>query len=125
MTNHTMCFTIAGLPIHVQSTLDLDTLGLRGRFGSFVSAGDGDVPPVSLRWRDGDPDTVPRGELVHDPGSIWRAFRRPDGQDGHVIQIAYPQPDGGITGHAVLTVNRTWDEIEVVEQRREVAGRVS
>jgi hypothetical protein len=119
MTSDTMCFTIAGIPIQVHSTLDLDTLGLRGRFGPFASTGEGDLPPVSLRWRDGDPDSVPRGELVHDPGSIWRAFRRPDGLDGHVIRIAYPRSDGGITGHAVLTVNRTWDEIEAVERRRE------
>lgn len=115
-THNLLTFAIAGLTFQVESPLDVDALGLRGRFGPFLGDIVGDDPVVRLRWREGDPSAVARGPLVHDPGSIWRAYRRADGRDGHVVEVAYPGHRSTDPTRAAMTVNDTWDDIEVVEQ---------
>lgn len=109
-------FTVAGMPFELSSASDLATLRLQTRFSLFAGGTHADFAPVQLHWREGDPETVARGALVHDPGSIWRTFRRADGQEGYVVHIGYPLASDGKLRQAAVVTNATWEEIEIIEQ---------
>lgn len=105
--------SIAGIPFRLDCDRPLETLGLRGRFGPFAVA-PMDGPGLTLTWQAGDPAAVPVGELLFDPGSIWRVYRRADGAAGWAVRIGYPSPDTAL--RATLVTDADWSTVTMVER---------
>jgi hypothetical protein len=111
---HNIPITIADILIEVTSPLSAVELGIEKRLGPFFGAPRDPIARVSLRWAESDGAPSPRGELVYDPGSIWRMYRA--GQD---FYAAITYEDGGRTAQAqgVLRANAAWDNLTLTEQR--------
>lgn len=116
---HEIPFTIADILIHLKSPLSAVELGIEGRLGPFFGVPDNDpVARVELRWEEGDGPPSPRGEMIYDPGSIWRMYR-----DGEVYYAAMEYPRGSdedepVTVQALIKANSSWDDLTLTEQRR-------
>lgn len=105
------CFaiTIADILLQVQSPLSTTELGIEQRLGPFFGAPDNPVARVSLCWEDSNGAPSQCGELIYDPGSLWRMYRA--GEE-YYAAISYP---GGMQG--VLRANAAWDDLTLTEQR--------
>jgi hypothetical protein len=101
--------TIAGILLQVQSRLSAAEMGIEQRLGPFWGAPDHPVARVSLLWKESDNPPTPYGELIYDPGSIWKMYR--EGQD-YYAAIGY---HGEVRG--VLRANAAWDDLRLTEQR--------
>jgi hypothetical protein len=106
---HNIPISIANILIELTSPLSAAELGIEQRLGPFVGAPDNPVARVSLRWEESDGVPCPCGELVYDPGSIWRMYRA---REEYYAAINYP---GGAPG--VLRANAAWDDLTLTEQR--------
>jgi hypothetical protein len=71
--------TIANILIQLTSPLSAAELGIEGRLGPFFGVVDNPITRVSLRWEESASPPSPRGDLIYDPGSIWKMYRA--GQD--------------------------------------------
>ncbi len=107
---------IAGVALEVHSPLTLEEMGLAARLGPFT---DPVAPPAVrtvVRWQEGDPDDVEHGELLFDPGEIWRIHRSPDGR-AFTVSVAYPGPED-LGAKAAFSTTSSWDEVLLTEERR-------
>jgi hypothetical protein len=102
-------FTIADIQIDVKGRLTPAEMGIEERYGPFMGAPEDPVGRINLRWEETDSQPLPSGELIYDPGSIWRMYR--DG-DEYCAAISYP---GGWDG--VLRANASWDDLTLTEHR--------
>ena len=100
---------IADLLIHLESPLSVAELGMERRFGPFLDGLANPSARLSLRWEESKSPPAPCGDLIYDPGSIFRIYRA-----GQVFcaDIRYP----GL-GPAVLRANALWDDLTLTEQR--------
>lgn len=105
---------IAEILIEVQSPLSADELGITERLGPFFGTPDNPLARVSLRWQESDSAPAPCGELIYDPGSIWKMYRD---DDQFYAEMTYADDDGKPQTHSVLRANATWDDLTLTEQR--------
>lgn len=111
---HSIPITIADILIDLQSPLSPGDLGIEARLGDFFGAPKNPITTASLRWEESDHSPRPRGELIYDPGSIWRMYRA----DGYYYAaIGYPYKNRPVSVQAVLKANSAWDELTLTEQR--------
>jgi len=69
---------------------------------------------VSLQWQESNSAPTPCGELIYDPGSIWKMYR----DDGHFYAaMAYPFDDSKGQTQGVLRADANWDNLVLIEQR--------
>ena len=108
---HNIPITIAGILIEVTSPLSAAELGIEGLLGPFLALDEPEKPQdrVALRWEESENMPAPCGELIFDPGSLWRIYRA-----GKEYYAAICYPDGR---QCVLRANATWDEVTLTEQR--------
>ena len=113
---HRIPVSIAGILINVHSPLDAAELGIEARLGPFITAGEQDnqIARVDLQWRESDRPPSAPGELIYDPGSIWRMYR--DGTD-YCAELTYHGDGDGAQTHGVLRSNPAWDQVTLTEQR--------
>lgn len=114
---HEIPITIAEILIDLQSPLSAVELGIEYRLGDFFEAAQNPIATVSLRWEESDDPPSFRGELLYDPGSIWRVYR--DGQD-YFAALGYPhgpREDEPASVQAVLKANASWDDLTLMEHR--------
>jgi hypothetical protein len=112
---HNIPITIADILIQVQSPLSASELGIEARLGDFFGAAETPVAKVSLRWEESDVSPCPQGDLIYDPGSIWRMYRT---LDEYYAAIGYPEVNGSAGVQAVLKANPLWDDLTLTEHRR-------
>jgi len=111
---HDIPITIADILIQVQSPLSAAELGIRERLGDFFGAPENPIATVSLRWEESDGPPSPRGELIYDPGSIWRMYKA---GDEYYASIGYPSENGSAGVQAALRANSTWNNLTLTEDR--------
>ncbi len=114
---HNIPITIANILIELQSPISAAELGIEKRLGDFLEATQNPIGTVSLCWEASDGPPPFRGELLYDPGSIWRVYR--DGQDFFAV-VGYPhgpREDEPASVQAVLKANASWDKLRLTEHR--------
>lgn len=106
--------TIAGILIEVHSPLSAAGLGIENRMGAFFTGTDNPVARVSLRWEESTGSPSPRGELIYNPGSVWRMYR-----SGDMVYAAINYLDDGTDANtiSVLRANSSWDDLTLTERR--------
>jgi hypothetical protein len=114
--NFKFMITIADILIEVQSPLSAADLGIEGRLGPFRAAGAPETPlaRVALRWEESANPPTPLGDLIYDPGSIWKMYRA-----GDQFHAAMTYGDGASAPQArsVLRANNAWNDLTLTEQR--------
>lgn len=109
-----IAITLAEILIEVQSPLSVDELGIAEKFASFFGVPENPLSRISLRWQESNRAPVPCGELIYNPGSIWKMYR--DGGQFYA-EMSYPSYDGKLQTQGVLRANATWDDLTLTEHR--------
>ena len=107
---HNIPITIANILIELTSPLSVAELGIEGRLGPFFGAPEKPLAQVALRWEESAHSPVPRGDLIYDPGSIWKMYRA---GDAYYAALSYTHKD--VRG--VLRANAAWDDVTLIERR--------
>jgi hypothetical protein len=107
-------FTIAGILIELHSPLSVAELGIEPRLGPFAGAPDHSAGRVSLRWEESKDALTPPGEMIYDPGAVWRMYRTPE---AYYAAINYADHSPGASAAAVLRANPAWNEVTMTERR--------
>jgi hypothetical protein len=115
--NRNYNLNIADILFELQSPLDPAELGIATRMGQFYGPPDRPDARISLRWRESVDPLSPDGELIYDPGSIWRMYRA--GAE-YYAAISY-QAGKEVSG--VLRANAIWDKVTLTERRAGAAWR--
>ena len=106
--------SIANILIELTSPLSAVELGIEGRLGPFFGAPENPLARVVLRWEESANPPAARGELVYDPGSIWKMYRaEPD----YYAALTYHSEGRASQAQSVLRANSAWDDLTLTEQR--------
>lgn len=113
---HNIPISIANILIELTSPLSAAELGIEARLGPFRAAGAPENPlaRVALRWEESESAPAPRGELIYDPGSIWKMYRA--GED-YYAALTYHSESRAAQAQSVLRANPAWDDLTLTEQR--------
>lgn len=113
---HNIPIRIANILIELTSPLAIVELGIEGRLGPFRAAGAPEHPLacVALRWEESAHPPAPRGDLIYDPGSIWKMYRA--GTDCYAA-LTYHSEGRAAQAQGVLRANPGWDDLTLTEQR--------
>jgi hypothetical protein len=113
---HNIPIRIANVLIELTSPLSAVELGIEGRLGPFCAAGAPEDPlaRVALRWEDSKNPPTPRGELIYDPGSIWKMYRA---GSGFCATLTYEREGQAAHVQSMLSANPAWDTLTLTEYR--------
>jgi hypothetical protein len=111
---------VAGMCVELRPEPGSVELVIPERYRPFVLRS----PPTTdavIEWRAGDPDAVPTGELLYDPGLAWRMYRSAAG-DGLVARfVGFGDPHG--PSLAAMWANPKWNRISITERAGAAASR--
>lgn len=113
---------IANILIELTSPLSAAELCIERRLGPFCVEGAPEKPlaRVALRWEESESMLAPRGDLIFDPGSIWKMYRQ--GPNCYAA-LTYHSEGGMERVQGVLRANPAWDNLTLIEQRDGVQWR--
>jgi len=113
---HHISLCIADVLIDLTSPLSAAELGIEARLGPFFTTGSPEnaLARVALRWEESDSAVVPPGDLIFDPGAVWKIYR--SGEDCYTL-ITYHSERRAAQTQAMLRANPTWDDMTLTEQR--------
>lgn len=118
---HSIPMTIADVLFDVQSPLSARELGIEKQLGPFFGMPPNPAASAVVRWEESDSELAIPGQLVYNPGSIWRMYR-----DGPDTCAAFSYVDVGSTmiPQGILRANAAWNQLTLTE-RRTGAGWIS
>lgn len=117
----TRCFSIAGMRIEVTAPFSLPGMILEERLGPFSGEPRPAAGVVRIDWRESSGPLSPEGELVYDPGAIWRMFRM---KRAWCAEISYADRTQDLPREEIrslLHANEAWDDL-VLRERRDADG---
>ena len=112
----TFNYRIADINLELTSPVTPDELGITDRYESFSAPYDPRYPTIRIRWEEGDPDRVPYGDAIFDPGTIWRMHKGKN-DSTFVARIGYTRSTYGEKQKAVVVSSIEWDDVIVTELR--------
>jgi hypothetical protein len=111
---HSVPITIANILIELTSPLPAAELGIEGRLGSFFGAPEKPLARVALRWEESKSAPAPSGDLIFDPGSIWKMYRA---GDQFYAAMTHGNGESASQAQSVLRANSVWSDLTLIEQR--------
>lgn len=110
---------IAGVALEIHSPLTMAAMGLSARLAPFASPTTLPDLRTVIYWQDGNPGEVPLGDLVLDPGDVWRMHRFP-ADKSYRARINYsdendPTSDQMVDGAALVT-DSAWERVSLTER---------
>jgi hypothetical protein len=113
---HHIPICIADILIDLTSPLSAAELGIEARLGPFRMSESSENPlaRVSVCWEESDGAVVPQGDLIYDPGAIWKMYR--SGED-YYATLTYHSAGQAAQTQAMLRANPAWDDLTLTEQR--------
>lgn len=115
--SHTISMTIADMQIELQSPLSSAELGIDERLAPFFGSHQNASRRIAIEWKEIEEISLPPGEPVYDPGSIWKMYRK---GDTWCAEINYadrnlPKTDDDLL--SLLSANPEWDNLVLAERR--------
>lgn len=113
---HSIPISIADILIELTSPLSAAELGIEERLGPFYAVGASGKPlaRVALRWEESESAPAPSGDLIYDPGSIWKMHRA---GDQFFAAMTYGSDGSAPQARSVLRANSVWNDLTLTEQR--------
>lgn len=111
---HDIPIVIANILVELSSPLSAAGLGIEGRLGPFLGSTEDPLARVALRWEGSECPPAPQGELIYDPGSIWKMYRA---GDEYYAALTYRSEGRAARVQSVLRANPAWDDLTLTEQR--------
>jgi hypothetical protein len=111
---HNIPISIAKILIELTSPLSAAELGIEGRLGPFFGSPENPLARLALRWEENAQPPTPRGDLIYDPGSIWKMYR--EGSDFYAA-LTYEGEGKSAQAQSILRANPAWDNLTLTEQR--------
>jgi len=113
--------TIADMQIELQSPLSSAELGIDERLSPFFGNHQTASRRIAIAWKELEEVSLPSGEPVYDPGSIWKMYRD---KDTWCAEINYadrnlPKTDDDLL--SLLFANPEWDNLVLAERRNGTA----
>ncbi len=105
---------IADILLDLTSPITVDELGIRGRLGPFFGVPETPLSAVKLCWEESKSAPEPAGELIYDPGSIWKMYRD---ESYYYAAIAYGSEGRANEAECLLRANPDWDDLKLTEKR--------
>jgi len=112
--SHSIPFGIANMLIELSSPVSAAEFGIEERLGPFFGSPESPLARVVLRWEECAQPPIPRGDLIYDPGSIWKMYRA--GPDWYAA-LRYSNWGGAVQTQGVLRANPGWDDLTLSEHR--------
>jgi len=112
--NYKHYITIADILIEVQSNLNEVELGFNDEFKQFLCTSNETVSVVKVKYIVSEKNFIPKGDLVFDPGSIWKVYK-----NGNIFYTTIEYPTDEYIGfpQVMLKSNDKWDRITIFEHR--------
>ena len=107
-------YRIAGIQFAIHGPLSAGELGVQDRLKPFLESGSEGEEEVAIHWEEGDPGKPVEGEVVFDPGMIWKVYRSASGER-FWARFHYPNATDG-HGRALLEATPGWDRIRITER---------
>jgi hypothetical protein len=101
--------TIANILIELTSPLSVEEMGIGSRFGAFFGTNKNPIAQLGLCWENGINSITSPGELIYDPGSIWKMYR-----SGYNFQAVFAYNTKNPQSR--LLVNPSWNILTLTEQ---------
>jgi len=111
---HKIPISIANILIDLNSPLSAAELGIEQRLGPFFGLPENPLARLALRWEENANPPAPRGDLIYDPGSIWKMYRE---EPDFYASLTYESEGTTAQTHSVLHANPSWDDLTLTEQR--------
>ena len=102
---HNIPIRIANILVELTSPLSAAELGIEGRLGPFFGSPQNPLARVALRWEESESAPAPCGDLIYDPGSIWKMYRA--GPDCYA-HLTYHRESQAARAQSVLRANSGW-----------------
>jgi len=106
---HRFAISIAGILIEVESPLSPRELGIERRMSAFLQRTNNPLAYVFLRWEKAEEELRAEGELIFDPGSIFRMFKK-----GNKFYCLLDYGNG--TSQALLISDEKWNDLLLRER---------
>lgn len=119
---HTIPITIAEILIELTSPLSAAELGIEERLGPFIGTTENPRARLALCWEESHTPPVPPGELIYDPGSIWKMYRN---EEDYYASLTYQDEGRAAQTQSLLRANPAWNDLTLTEQRTLRPGSAS
>jgi hypothetical protein len=106
---------IANILIELTSTLSAAEMGIEGRLGQFLKAPEKPLMSIALRWEESLSAPAPQGDLIYDPGDIWKMYVA--GGNSYAALTYQSEGEPPAQTQSVLRANIAWDDLTLTEQR--------
>jgi hypothetical protein len=106
--------TIADIVIEVKSPYSASELGIQKRLGGFLREPGDPVSVVSIVWKESAGVPEPKGEMIYDPGGIWRMYRH---GVNYYAAIKYSDDHVNAGSKGVLRTDSVWETLTLTEAK--------
>ncbi len=113
MPDNELILKIAGISIKISSEIPLSDLNLSGKLLQFRVNDNCVDNCIEVNWKESIIPPKPAGELVYDPGLVWRMYNNGETYSASINYTA-SEPSG------ILNISADWKNIEMVEKRSEI-----
>ena len=111
---YNISISIADIVIELESPLSAAELGIKNRLEPFFSSLKNPKSRIKLQWKESLSLPLPEGELIYDPGSIWKIYRA--GSKYHAVMTYHADGQEAQT-QGILEANSGWDDLTLTEVR--------
>ena len=116
LKNNSIYLSIAGIQIDLKSPFSPAELRIDGLLDPFFGKPQNPAGRIVVEWEESSEVLRGEGELVYDPGVIWRMFRN---GEGWCAEISYADQTAAFENEEVrclLFANNSWDRLTMIEK---------
>ena len=108
--------SIADMVIEVQGHCSVLDLPLDGVLDRFLGVSPKPVRRLFMEWQRSDEELQPEGELVYDPGAVWRMYASNDSWCAEITYALDHRATMSKEVNCLLYANPEWDAFRLVER---------
>ena len=112
--NHNIPINIADILIDLSSPISATELGIQNRLGPFFGTPENPQAHIKLNWKESISPPAPKGNLIYDPGSIWKMYRT---ESNYYAALTYHNSGQKEIIKGLLCANPEWDNLILTELR--------
>ncbi|MCG8430517.1 MAG: hypothetical protein MJA29_05055, partial [Candidatus Omnitrophica bacterium] len=120
--NNLTHLSIADIQIDLRSPLTVREMHIDELLEPFFGQPERPAGRIQLQWEESDDILRGEGEMVYDPGIIWRMFRNGETWCAEISYGDQPAGAGNEEVRCLLRANNAWDTLTMTEKRYGTGG---